>query len=156
MKKNISVLLLLIWTCSTIHITAQNKRERFSEREFTKQMESFIVKEACLSPAEATVFFPIFHEMHKKQRGLIWKIGELKKRTLAANAPDKEYYNIIKEINNLKIESAELEDTYYKKMCKAISAKKVHAAMKAEDKFHRCMLHKFSKFNEHPQKKSFK
>lgn len=153
MKKSISILFILIWACSTAQMKAQDKRERFSQEEFTRQMESFIVKEACLSPTEATAFFPIFHEMHKKQRGIIWKIGELKKRTLSTTATDKDYYNIIKEINNLKIESAELEDTYYKKMCKAVSARKVHAAMKAEDNFHRRMLHKFSKPNEQRARK---
>ena len=61
-----------------------------------------------------------------------------------SNAADKEYYNLICEINKLKIELAEVEDTYYRKMCKTIPAKKVHEAMKAEDRFHRRMLRNFS------------
>lgn len=153
MKKNILILLSLIWVCCTAHLSAQNRRERISPQEFFKQMESFIVKEACLSPAEANAFFPIFHELHKKQRGINWKIGELKKRILPANATDKDYYNIIKEINNLKLECAELETTYYKKMCKAVPARKVHATMKAEDKFHRHMLYKFSRPDKRAQKR---
>lgn len=143
----------LIWFCFTVCVSAQNKPERLSPQEFTKQMESFIVKEACLSPTEANAFFPIFHEMNKKQRGINWKIGELKKRVLPANATDKDYYAIIKEINSLKVESAELEETYYKKMCKVVSARKVHAIMKAEDNFHRRMLRKFSKAGERGKKK---
>ena len=63
---------------------------------------------------------------------------------LPAHSTDKDYYNLIKEINKLKIESAELEDVYYKKMCKAVPARKVHEAMQAEDRFHRRMLRKFS------------
>ena len=62
----------------------------------------------------------------------------------ADNADDKEYNNVVKEINRLKIEFAELEDTYYKKMCRAIPAKKVFAAMKAKDKFHRNILQQFN------------
>ena len=89
-------------------------------------------------------FFPIFHELHDKQRGINWQIRELKKRSLPAHSTDKDYYNLIKEINKLKIESAELEDVYYKKMCKAVPARKVHEAMQAEDRFHRRMLRKFS------------
>ena len=119
-------------------------QEKFSPKDFIKNLESFIVREACLTPTEATAFFPIFHEMHEKQRGLNWQISELKRRSLPVDATDKDYLNTIKEINRLKIESAEIEDTYYRKMCKAISAKKVHAAMKAEDRFHRRMLHRFS------------
>lgn len=137
----------------TLQVAAQEKHERISPQEFSKQMESFIVQEACLSPTEANAFFPIFHEMHKKQRGINWKISELKKRVLPANATDKDYSNLIKEINSLKIESAELEETYYKKMCKVVSARKVHAAMQAEDNFHRRMLRKFSKPDEHRKKK---
>lgn len=153
MKKNILILSVLMWVCCMFHATAQEKRERISPEEFVKQMESFIVKEACLSPTEAHAFFPVFHEMRKKQQGINWQIRELKKRTPPAGASDKDYYNIIKEINSLKIENAELEETYYKKMCKVVSARKVYAAMKAEDSFHRRMLRKFSKPDERRKKK---
>lgn len=153
MKRKILILSSLMWMCCMFQATAQEKRERISPEEFTKQMESFIVKEACLSPTEANAFFPVFHEMHKKQQGINWQIRELKKRVLPAGASDKDYYNIIKEINSLKIENAELEETYYKKMCKVVSAQKVYAAMKAEDAFHRRMLRKFSKPDEHRTKK---
>lgn len=144
MKHNIRILLGLIWICSSMTVFAQPCKRQFSPQDFIKHMESFIVQEACLTPEEAAAFFPIFHEMHNKQRSLNWDIRNLRKRSLPANASDKEYYNLIKEINKLKIESAELEDTYYKKMCKAVPAQKVHAAMQAEDRFHRRMLHKVS------------
>ena len=139
-------LMACLMMCSVIFpLPAQPQPKRsFSPQDFVKHLESFIVREACLTPTEATDFFPIFHEMHDKQRGINWKIRELKKRSLPADATDKDYYNIIKEINDLKVESAELESSYYKKMCKVVPAKKVHAAIKAEDRFHRRMLRKFS------------
>ena len=130
--------------CGWVVSAAQPPRRHFSPQDFVKELESFIVREACLTPTEATAFFPIFHELHDKQRSINWKIRELKKRSLPANSTDKDYFNLIKEISNLKIESAELEANYYKKMCKAIPAQKVHESMKAEDRFHRRMLHKFS------------
>lgn len=144
MHKKITSIVVFIIACFALAASAQPAKDRFSPKEYVKHLESFIVKEACLSPIEAKDFFPLFHEMHNKQRGINWQIMELKKRRLTPNAPDKEYYNIIRDINKLKIESAEIEESYYKKMCKAISAKKVHAAMLAEDKFHRKMLRRFS------------
>lgn len=146
MKRLSVILLMFALILGTFNsIQAQNNKERFSPCEFIKRMESFIVREACLSPQEAEAFFPLFHEMHNKQRGINWKIQELKNRTLATNASDKEYANVIKEISKLKIESAELEDTYYRKLCKAVSAKKVHLALKAEDDYHRKMLMRFGR-----------
>lgn len=144
MYKTIITLLCLFLAYTFQSVSAQPRRKPFSPQDFVRKLESFIVQEACLTPAESTAFFPIFHEMHDKQRGINWQIRELKKRTLPANAADKEYYNLICEINKLKIELAEVEDSYYKKMCKAIPAKKVHEAMKAEDRFHRRMLRNFS------------
>ncbi len=144
MNKKIFLMAFLTLLSAIAPLSAQQRNRQFSPQDFVKRLESFIVREACLTPTEATAFFPIFHEMHDKQRGINWKIMELKKRSLPANATDRDYYNIIKEINSLKVESAELEDSYYKKMCKAIPAKKVHAAMKAEDRFHRRMLRKFT------------
>ncbi len=143
MKKKISILLGLILTCGIL-VYGQAPRKGFSPKDFIKNLESFIVCEACLTPSEATAFFPIYHEMHSKQRSIEWEIRDLRKRKLPANSTDKDYLQLIKEINKLKIKSAELEETYYKKMCKAISAQKVHAAMQAENKFHRRMLRKFS------------
>ena len=124
MKKKILPLFVLFWVLGHIQFMAQLPKGQFSPQDFVKHLESFIVREACLTPAEATAFFPIFHELHDKQRGINWQIRELKKRSLPAHSTDKDYYNLIKEINKLKIESAELEDVYYKKMCKAVPARK--------------------------------
>lgn len=153
MKKNLLIWLGLMWIGCAVRLSAQERHEKFSPQEYARQMESFISKEAGLSQAEATAFFPIFHEMHKKQREINRKIGELKKRVLPADAPDKDYSQLIKEINSLKVESAELEAAYYEKMCKAVPARKVHAVMKAEDNFHRRMLRKFSKPDGQSHKK---
>lgn len=145
MNKTTITLLCLFLAYMLQPVGAQPRKGPFSPQDFVKQLESFIVQEACLTPTESTAFFPIFHEMHDKQRGINWQIRELKKRTLPSDATDKEYYNLICEINKLKIELAEVEDTYYRKMCKTIPARKVHEAMKAEDRFHRRMLRNFSK-----------
>ena len=46
---------------------------------------------------------------------------------------------------------AQLEVTYYKKMCKVVSPAKVYKAMCAEDKFHREMLENFGRGKNRPQ-----
>lgn len=63
----------------------------------------------------------------------------------AGNASDKEFANAIQKIKNLEVEKAETEEEYYKKMCKAISARKVFLVMRAEDKFHRRMINNFNR-----------
>ncbi len=153
MKKKTIPLIVLLLALSCLTVVAQPSGGPFSPKKFAKHLESFIAREACLTPTETTAFFPIFHELHEKQRGINWQINELKRRKLPAGASDKDYYNLIKEINKLKVESAELEEVYYKKMCKAIPARKVHNAIKAEDKFHRHMLQKFSHRPEKPRRK---
>ena len=49
------------------------------------------------------------------------------------------------EIESLKVEQAEVGASYIKKLCKAISSKKVFRALNAEDRFHRMMLRDFPK-----------
>lgn len=79
MKKKILPLFVLFWVLGHIQFMAQLPKGQFSPQDFVKHLESFIVREACLTPAEATAFFPIFHELHDKQRGINWQIRELKK-----------------------------------------------------------------------------
>ncbi|MCD8317548.1 MAG: hypothetical protein LUC45_01245 [Paraprevotella sp.] len=153
MTKKILLLVGFVLTLFYTPLAAQPSKEQFSPQNYVRDLESFIVREACLSPAEATAFFPIFHEMHDKQRGIEWQIRNMKKRPLPPQSTDKDYYNLIRDINKLKMESAELEDTYYRKMCKVVSAQKVYAAMRAEDKFHRRMLRQFTNRPPEEEKK---
>lgn len=123
---------------------AQQQRGKFNPQEFKEQMEAHITRHAEFSGAEAQAFYPIFHEMKDKQHQLQRKIFELKKNQPTCDAPDKQYNDRIQQINKLKVEMSQLEDTYYKKLCKVVSPKKVYKAMLAEDWFHREMLRKFN------------
>ena len=124
---------------------AQPKGERFSPKEFRAHLEEFISKEAGLTASEGKAIFPIFHEMKEKQFKAQDKIFRLKRNGPASNASDKEFANAIQKIKNLEVEKAETEEEYYKKMCKAISARKVFLVMRAEDKFHRRMINNFNR-----------
>ena len=46
---------------------------------FNPDMEKFITVEACLTPAEAAKFFPLYEEMNKKQRALFRQMRELQR-----------------------------------------------------------------------------
>ena len=61
MKRKILPLFVLFWVLGHIQFMAQPPKGQFSPQDFVKHLESFIVREACLTPAEATAFFPIFH-----------------------------------------------------------------------------------------------
>ena len=136
---------ILIMMATVTCVLAQPKGERFNPEEFRAHLESFISREANLTASEGKAFFPLFHEMKERQRKLQDDIFALKRNGPSGNASDKEYAAAIQKIKNLEVEKAELEEQYYKKMCKAVPARKVYQAMKAEDKFHRKMLNDFKR-----------
>ena len=77
MKKTLLLLFSLI--AFSLAATAQQpQRGKFNPEEFKAKLESFITQEANLTPAEAQAFFPIYHEMKGKQRGIQHKIFRMK------------------------------------------------------------------------------
>lgn len=125
---------------------AQNdKRPRFSPEEFRARMEAFIAQRACLTQAECEKVFPIYHEMKEKQREIQRREHKLKYNTLKPENPEKDFQDALEKVAALHIEAAKIETTYYKRMCKVISPKKVYGIILAEDAFHRDMLQRFSK-----------
>ena len=150
MKRTVSIIILFF----AIAITAmaqEQKRPRFNPEEFKAKMEAYISQKACLSQAESEKVFPIFHEMKQKQRELMQKEHKLKRNTNESNTSDKEYQNILEKIAELHEQAADIEEDYYKKMCKAISPKKVFCIIQADDAFHREMLQRFNKGNNKPK-----
>ena len=143
MKRNILMTLLFI-LCS-LPIMAQGKEgghPRFNPEDFRAKMDAYVAQKAGLTTQEADKFFPIYHEMKTKQMEINHKIHKLKKPEQGNSSSDKDYSKTISEITSLNIELAKLESTYYSKLCKVVPAKKVYAAMIAEDAFHREMLQK--------------
>lgn len=122
---------------------AQPKGERFSPEQFRAHLEGFISHEAGLTTSEAKVFFPLYHELQEKEHKLQDKIFRLKRKGPDNDASDKEYADAVEDIKELEVKKAQLEEQYFKKMCKVIPARKVYLVMKAEDKFHRKMLRDF-------------
>lgn len=123
-------------------------RNQFNPEAFQKELEAFIVREACLTPQEAEKFFPIYREMGKKQRDVFFKI-----RNISHTRPSDEsvYKKCVTERDKLDIELKRIQQTYHNKFFTVLSAKKVFEVLRAEDRFHRRMLNKRS--NNDKQKK---
>jgi len=152
MKKVVVLFFLLLAPCSLSLMNAQQKRGKFNPEEFKAKLESFITNEAGFTSEEAQAFYPIYHEMKGKQRQLQRSINRLKRDAPGTDASDNEFAITIQKIKDLSLESAQLEVSYYKKLCNVVSPKKVYKAMCAEDIFHRRMLEEFERGKNSPEK----
>ena len=141
MKKTLLFFSFLVF-CITM-MAQQPQRGKFKPDEFKAKLESYVTKEAGFTQAEAQAFYPIYFEMKGKQRGLQRKIFQIKQNAETVNTSENSYAATIQKIKDLNVEMAQLEVTYYKKLCQAISPQKVYKAMCAEDRFHRQMLENF-------------
>ena len=134
MKQNAIILILQL--LMVLSVSAQ-RHQKFSPEKFDAEMEKFVTEQAKLSQQESEKFFPLFREMHQRQRAVYHKIREATKQ---APADDKTSEAILKECDKLNLELREIEQRYHQKMMKAIPAKKVYDAVMAESKFHRRMM----------------
>lgn len=148
-----SILIIALLMLSTATMAQPGQRERMTPEEFRAKTEKFIGEKAGFTTEEAQAFFPIYHEMKGKQWQLMQEQWQLKKNKPDASATDKDYATMVAKIKNLSTEIAELEEVYYKKMCKVVPARKVFEAMQAEDRFHRQALSNFNheKKGQRPQ-----
>ena len=159
MKKLILGLSLILLSVATWAQPAQqqNRQPRFDPQKFQQMMEFELAKAAELTADEAKAFFPLYNELRKKQRDMGMQIYQLK-----ANAPtdSKGAATAVNKINTLKVEMAELEQEYYKRIMKVVPANKIIKVMRAEDNFHRRMVQnnrgrqtgKPSRQFQHPQR----
>lgn len=128
---------LTVILCLIIFVSvakAQGKQDKFVPERFQADLEQYITRKACLSPKEASRFFPVYSEMMEKQRALYEKIKNLKRIKPATEA---ECRNNIRQRDKLEIEIKEIQKAYHEKFMRILSAKKVYDVIKAEDKFHR-------------------
>lgn len=145
MKGYIRQILLACLLMASLSASAQmHKEKRISPEEFRAKTEAFIGSKAGFTAEEAQKFFPIYHEMKGKQWKIMQEVGKLKQQKPGFTSTDKEYAAIVSEIKDLNVQIAQIEETYYKRMCKAVPAKKVFMAMQAEDDFHRQALSRFN------------
>lgn len=128
---------VLFFVCLIVATIAMAQDKKFSPAEFEAELESFIKKEAKFTEAESSKFFPLFREMHQKQRAISQKM-----RTIGKDKPANEEgcASVIRERDKLDIELKQLEQCYHQKMMQVLPACKVYDAIKAEIRFHRQMM----------------
>lgn len=130
------LLLILILTLPLTAAQAQREHGgcKFSAEEFHAQLEQFITRAACLTPKEASKFFPVYREMMQKQRALHDEMSNYKRIKPASEAECK---RCVERMDKIDIEMKQIQRRYHDKFLQILSARKVYDVIKAEDKFYR-------------------
>ena len=89
---------------------------------------------AGFTPAEASKFFPLYREMHRKLRGCF---DEMRMYRHVDTNNDEASYKAIKRLDEIDLEMKELQQRYHAKLLKVVPAGKVMKVIKAEERFHR-------------------
>ena len=144
MRRLITILVLLAAISLNGLAQYKNDGQRFSKEEFVRQLEQYVAHEAQLTSKEQAEFFPIFREMHLKMRKVF---DAMKKIDSACPSNDKACANAIRQKDKMDIELKRIQQQYHNKFLDILPACKVMKAIKAEDKFHRNMLKRWSKVN---------
>lgn len=140
MKKILTLILLsLILALPTLaQRSGDGERPHFDPAKFKARMESYIREKANLTQEESDKFFPVYFEMKNAQLDVYKKMHALKKEQ--RNHPENDACKTVSKITAQKVKLAEIEQTYFAKMCKIVGGEKVLRVMNAEDTFHRDML----------------
>ncbi len=133
--RKLFVLFIFIFAVCTAG--AQGKRSKFTPERFDAELEQYITKKACLTPKEASIFFPLYSEMSKKQRIVHQEIKKLKRIKPTTDAECRK--NISKRAS-LDIQMKQIQKTYHEKFMQVLPPQKVYDILKAEDRFHRQMF----------------
>lgn len=115
------------------------KRPPFNPAKFEADLEQFITTEACLTPREASRFFPIYRQMMKKQRMLFEEMRRFRQINPRDN---KACEDAIRKQDELDIQIKQLQQEYHSRFMYVLAPSKVLNVIKAEEKFHRQMFRK--------------
>ena len=155
MKRIIQMLIILL--CTFTAVTAQENRQRasqkrFSHQEFEEHQRKFITEHAKLTPQEAEAFFPLFFELQKRKQA-INKEARNKDGLKRGERPTEEMCTLmVNERADAKVKIAQLEKEYIALYLKAIPAEKILHIQFAEERFQREMLKKMS--NSRPKREA--
>ncbi len=126
------IVFLVLLSLTLTFSRAQERRDKFNPEAYRAELEQYITKNACLSPQEASQFFPLYEEMFSKQHAIHDRLKSLRRIKPATESECKE--NIIQR-DNLDIELKQLQRTYHEKFMQILPADKVYDILKAEDTF---------------------
>ena len=114
----------------------------FNPERFEAELEQYIVKEAGLSPKEASEFFPVYREMRKKQMVFF---SEMKRDRFVDLSNDKACERVIREADQRDLDMKKLQQAYHVKFMKVLSPSKTMLVIRAEDRFHRQIFKRAAK-----------
>ncbi len=137
MKRHLIILFILLVSSMTISAQHHHGRRGFDPARFKADMEQFITKEACLTPKEASEFFPVFDEMLRKERALFDQMATISR---VKPATEKGCADAVKKRDELEIHIKELQQQYHNRFLKILPASKVFDVIRAQNRFHRQMF----------------
>lgn len=138
--------ILCILTVSVGTYAQQEKRPAFDPNKFEADMEQYITQKAGLTPQQASVFFPLFREMQKKQRAYFMDMRRFRMLDPKDNAACA---RAIAKMDNNDICIKKLQQEYHQKFMKVLPAGKVLEIIKAEDSFHRQAFKRVARHKNH-------
>ena len=115
MKTYLLTLMLVLTSCLACQPTAsaQTKHnESISKEQFRKKQRDFIIREARLSPKEASYFFPLFFELQDKKKLLTDDADAKRKKALEEKLDEKQYKSAVDQILNAHVNLEQLEREY--------------------------------------------
>ena len=134
-KKHAAIIVLAL--CSVVAMAQE--RKQFDPHRFESDLEQYITTAACLTPAEASAFFPVYREMRCKQMAM-W--GRERRMRHIDTSDDRACAEAIRKRDANELESKRIQQSYHERFMTIISASKVFRVLKAEDDFHRQMFKK--------------
>ena len=146
--KRIVFSILIISQC--LLTLSANHPQKFSPEQFQADLEQFMAKEAALTEQESAKFFPLYREMLQKQRAVWNQMKELGK-----NKPSDENAckQAVQKRDELELEQKRILQTYHNKFFRLLPASKVYDVIKAENRFHRRAIRKWSHQGKEKPKK---
>ena len=137
MKRIYLLVALIIAVC--VYAQEGGRPQRFSPEKFDTELRQFITGEAKLTEQEAAKFFPVYKEMQEKQRVVFRRQKEMGNVNPES---EKACLEAIRQRDENDMEMKRIQQTYHEKFLELLPASKVYAVLRAEDAFHRRMLHR--------------
>lgn len=139
-----SITLLLV-------VVAAAAEHDFNPRRFQADMETFIVKEAGLTPAQIDKFLPLFREMQTKQRALFDEMRQY--RRMADFGDDNACARAIHRMDNIDVQIRRIQQQYHRKFLTVLPGRVVMKILRAEDSFHRQAFRRAARCPRAPREK---
>lgn len=132
-------------------VVAAAAEHDFNPRRFQADMETFIVKEVGLTPAQIDKFLPLFREMQTKQRALFDEMRQY--RRMADFGDDNACARAIHRMDNIDVQIRRIQQQYHRKFLAVLPGRVVMKILRAEDCFHRRVFRRAARCPRPPREK---